>query len=109
DHSRNERLANAHGWLLTIGLGVLLPLAVLCGRYARKDGAAWWFKAHGILGTAGIAVAVAGVAVIWPHVASEGGDGHYGLTQAPDHDHSRHGFMILLLCVLQLLLGVLRP
>lgn len=107
----------AHGWLMAIGWGVLIPTGVWAVRYGRppvdsppsksallESVRSKWFKLHWILNALGLGLATIGFFFSYAAVEDEGGDDAHLAS-----DHSYYGAGALLLGLYQPLNAFLRP
>ncbi len=107
DLSRSHDISQAaawHGRLMTLGWGVLAPLAVLVARFFKvMPGQDWpreldnqtWWRSHWIGQSLVAGLTVLALVLVFPVVQS--------------HDlHSRLGYTLVLLMLVQVLLGLLR-
>lgn len=92
----------AHAILMTLGLGIMLPVGVAVARYSKKGGSTAWFQIHRALQSVGTLFAFIAVGVIIDHAESVGTD-HFS------HTHGLIGIIIVALCLVQVLGGALRP
>jgi hypothetical protein len=95
-----NQLREAHGWLMALSMGVLLPLGVLFPRFLKQRDPLW-FNLHRGVQTLALVLAWIGFFVIVGYMADVNGE-HLA------NNHARFGLAILLLATLQFVGGVLR-
>ncbi|KAI8866294.1 hypothetical protein GQ42DRAFT_77198 [Ramicandelaber brevisporus] len=99
-------LVNAHAWLMFIGWGVLVPLAIFSARFARPfDTKLRWFQVHRAANTLGLLCILAGFAVIVYYWQSS----YQGAVAHFSNDHGQLGLAVVILGVLQPLNAFFRP
>ena len=64
---------DAHGWLMYLAWGVLIPAGIVVARFGKARPDAWWFKTHRASQTVGLVVALVGMVIGIVSV-----DGHRG-------------------------------
>jgi len=102
-----DPLVVAHGSLMFLAWGVLLPAGALIGRFARNvvpvsGPAAFWFRWHWVLQLSGTAASLVGAATAIAMVAQAGGAHFVGL-------HKAGGLVLVLLGSGLAVAGMLRP
>jgi Eukaryotic cytochrome b561 len=98
----------AHGYLMAISVGVLVPIAVgssLLRHFLKLTNNGWWFQIHRFIMVIAALCVVCGFAVAI--VALDKTDG-----SEAEHfkgEHQSYGLAILVLVLVQVLTGILRP
>lgn len=95
-------LKKAHGALMTVGMGIILPLGAMCARFMKErltDGL--WFKIHKWGQTLGLVLCLIGFALAVKFTA-DGGGKHFANT------HAKLGLAAVCLAVLQPLNALFR-
>eukprot|EP01097_Dermamoeba_algensis_P001528 TRINITY_DN1576_c0_g1_i1.p1 TRINITY_DN1576_c0_g1~~TRINITY_DN1576_c0_g1_i1.p1 ORF type:complete len:469 (+),score=121.17 TRINITY_DN1576_c0_g1_i1:359-1765(+) len=90
----DKKLIKAHGWLMWIGWGVLVPLAAAIARFMKKTIGVWWFRLHIILMLLALAVIIAGFGII--------------VNESREHfetSHARLGLATFILAMIQPIVG----
>ncbi|KAL4443838.1 hypothetical protein ABPG75_011575 [Micractinium tetrahymenae] len=103
DSPKVNSMKNAHGWLMAIGWGVLIPLGIVTARHGKR----WdplWFHVHRAVQILGLSCALSGFIIIFIAVKDATGTSVsiYGL-------HRRLGISAMSLGLCQLTALVFRP
>ena len=104
----------AHGLLMLVAWGILLPAGVWIGRNTKERGDEFWLVWHRRLQIGGLVLATLGFAIAKGWFS---GHGHHGRHDNHDnHDHAHGGFShassgtaLMVVCWLQPLNALLRP
>eukprot|EP01123_Difflugia_compressa_P007793 TRINITY_DN216_c0_g1_i1.p1 TRINITY_DN216_c0_g1~~TRINITY_DN216_c0_g1_i1.p1 ORF type:complete len:587 (-),score=62.64 TRINITY_DN216_c0_g1_i1:152-1840(-) len=88
-----------HGLLMYLSWGLIFPFGYLWARYAKGLPQAMWFEGHRIAMTTGFILVLAGSAVAFGMVSN-----HFKTVW-----HAQVGMTALVLCLLQVCSGILRP
>lgn len=98
----------AHAWLMTLGFGILMPVAVLgaiglrAGLGERPGKRNWWFEAHRIIMAVAYCMVIAGLGL---GISDAGG----WVTIYPVKVHGALGMTAFVLATVQVFMGILRP
>lgn len=104
--SRVQAMRNAHGWLMAVAWGVLIPAGIVIARHGRwlLSGSARWFHLHRAIQVLGLACALSGFIIIFYAVKEATGTSVSAFTT-----HRRMGISAMTLGLFQLTALVFRP
>lgn len=91
----------AHGWLMTLSWGVLVPIAIHIARFEKKHDPLW-FKLHYSIQTVALVMYVIAFALIVSYVGDVGNK-HFSI------GHAILGLIIFIMGLLNFIAGVFRP
>ena len=101
--SESDPLKVAHGFVMTVAMGIVLPLGVLIARFGKgSKGSAMWFHLHRGLQSLGVVMLIAAFAIAIKF-ENKAGNKHF------DCIHARLGLAVVVLTLLQPLNALVRP